>query len=300
MNGYVATIGMFDGVHRGHQFVLQQVVEKARALGLQSMAITFDHGLRGEPVLTPLDAKRLLLLKTGIDRVEVLSFNDELRQMTAREFMEHVLRDQFHVRLLMTGYDNRFGHDRREGFNDYVRYGNELGIGVEGLPQASFTVSDGAVSSSLVRQQLLQGLVSEAAACLGYPYTITGHVAHGEHVGTTLGFPTANIVPDDACQLIPAAGVYAVKVRLEHAVGYKHAMMNVGTRPTFGGHHQTLEVHIFQLHDNLYGQQLSVSFVQRLREERRFESSEALRMQLQQDACQVEEYFRNISEQEID
>ena len=128
--GYVATIGMFDGVHLGHQFVLHHVVETAREQGLQSMAITFDQTMPRDQVLTSLSAKRLLLSKTGIDRIEVLQFTDELRQMTAREFMQQVLRDQLDVKILLTGYDNRFGHNREEGFVDYVRYGQELGIEV--------------------------------------------------------------------------------------------------------------------------------------------------------------------------
>lgn len=283
MEGYVATIGMFDGVHRGHQFVLQQVVAAAQERGLQSMAITFDHSLRHEPVLTPLDEKLLLLSKTGIGRVEVLPFTDELKQMTARQFMQQVLKEQLHVSVLLTGYDNRFGHNREEGFDDYVRYGRELDIEVLQLP------AEGKVSSSLIRQLLSEGRVSEASDCLGYPYTILGSVEHGEHVGTQLGFPTANLMPADQSQLIPAAGSYAVKVRLENSVEFKHGMMNIGHRPTFDGRQQTLEAHIFQLHEDLYGQQLLVSFVERLREEQRFDSPEALRQQLEQDRQQAQE-----------
>ena len=281
--GYVATIGMFDGVHRGHQFVLRQVVEKARERGLQSMAITFDHSLHREQVLTPLDMKQVLLSKTGINHVEVLSFTDELRSMTARQFMQQVLKEQLQVRVLLIGYDNRFGHRREEGFQDYVRYGKELGIEVLQLP------AEGDVSSSSIRQLLSEGHVAEAAQSLGYPYTLMGHVAHGEHVGTSLGFPTANLVLDEASQLIPAPGVYAVKVRLENSMEHKHGMMNIGTRPTFAGHQLTLETHIFQFHEDLYGQPMLVSFVGRLRAEQRFDSKEALRQQLQQDAVQAAE-----------
>lgn len=290
MDGYVATIGMFDGVHRGHQFVLQQVVATAHERGLQSMAVTFGHTVRREPVLTPLDEKLVLLSKTGVDRMEVLEFSNELRQMTAREFMRRVLRDQLHVRVLLTGYDNRFGHGRTEGFDDYVRHGRELGIEVTSLPPAPPQNGQGqTVSSSYIRQLLLEGRVSEAANCLGYPYTMTGHVAHGEHIGTSLGFPTANLVPDDENQLIPASGVYAIKVRLPHSVEHKHGMMNIGQRPTFDGHRLTMEAHIFQLHEDLYGQQLMVSFVEKLRDEQRFDNREALIEQLKRDAEQTEQ-----------
>ena len=278
--GYVATIGMFDGVHRGHQFVLQHVVDEARQRGLQSMAITFDKS--GPQTLTPLDQKRLLLTKTGIDRIEVLTFNDALKQMTAREFMQQELRDRLGVKVLLTGYDNRFGHNRTEDFDDYVRYGQELGIEVLQLPQ------EGEISSSIIRQLVAEGAISKANQLLGNPYTILGSVEHGEHIGTKLGYPTANLVLVDDCQLIPATGVYAVKIRMENSVEWKHGMMNIGMRPTFDGQSQTLEVNVFRLKENLYGQQLQVAFFERLRGEQRFDNIEALKAQLQQDAIEAE------------
>lgn len=291
--GYVATIGMFDGVHLGHQFVLHHVVETARKQGLLSMAITFDQTMPRDQVLTSLDAKRLLLSKTGVDRIEVLQFTDELRQMTAREFMQQVLKERLDVKILLTGYDNRFGHNREEGFDDYVRYGKEMGIEVRCLPPApsyGMGMGEGAtVSSSYIRRLLTDGHVGKASEGLGYPYTILGRVEHGEHVGTKLGFPTANLVLADEKQLVPAAGAYAVKVRMEHSVEWKHGMMNIGMRPTFDGHKRTLEVHVFRLSEDLYGQQLLVSFVERLREEQRFENVEDLINQLQQDAVLAEQ-----------
>ena len=297
MEGYVATIGMFDGVHRGHQFVLQHVVDEAHQRGLQSMAITF---IKTAPqTLTPLVQKRILLTKTGIDRIEVLTFDEALKQMTARQFMEQVLRDKYGVKVLLTGYDNRFGYNRVEGFDDYVRYGKELGIEVTSLPPAPSIAchtptfrwekrKGSCVSSSLIRELIADGNISEANELLGYPYTILGSVEHGEHIGTKLGFPTANIVVSDPCQLIPAAGAYAVKIRMENSVEWKHGMMNIGMRPTFDGQHQTIEVHVFRLKENLYGQQLQVAVVERLRGEQRFDSIEALKEQLRQDALEAE------------
>ena len=301
--GYVATIGMFDGVHLGHQFVLHHVVETAREQGLQSMAITFDQTMPRDQVLTSLSAKRLLLSKTGIDRIEVLQFTEELRQMTAREFMQQVLKEQLDVKILLTGYDNRFGHNRVEGFDDYVRYGKEMGIEVRCLPPApshGMGMGEGAtVSSSYIRRLLAEGHVGKAFEGLGYPYTILGRVEHGEHVGTQLGFPTANLVLVDNKQLVPAAGAYAVKVRMEHSVEWKHGMMNIGMRPTFDGHKRTLEVHVFRLNEDLYGQQLLVSFIERLREEQRFENVESLISQLQQDAVLAEQILNQDPERII-
>lgn len=284
MVGTVATIGMFDGVHLGHQFVLQQVVDCARQHELKPICITFDHSPRREQVLTPLDEKLRLIRQVGIEHCEVLQFTPALKSLTAREFMEQELKQRLGVRILLTGYDNRFGHNREEGFDDYVRYGQELGMEVRGLP------AHGHVSSSYIRQQLLTGDVSEAATSLGHSYAISGHVTHGEHIGTRLGFPTANIVPDDPRQLIPAGGVYAVRVRIAEQVKEKAwgGMMNIGTRPTFGQHSQTLEVHLLHYDDNLYGQRLTVEFVSRLREEQSFDSPEALQEQLRQDAIQAE------------
>ena len=310
MGGYVATIGMFDGVHQGHQFVLQHVVQQAQERGLQSLCITFDHSPRQEQVLTPLDEKLRLIRQTGIGHIEVLAFTPELKSLTARQFMEQVLKEHLHVCVLLTGYDNRFGYNRKEGFDDYVRYGHELGIEVIALPPLPQHPSNTQhpspitqVSSSVIRQLLTEGQVEEAAACMGHSYTITGHVTHGEHVGTGMGYPTANLVADDPSQLIPASGVYAVYVfpntqrpspdtqpspNTQCPLPYK-GMMNIGTRPTFGKHPQTLEVHLLHYHGDLYDQQLSVSFVSRLREERRFENAETLKEQIKQDAIKAEQ-----------
>jgi riboflavin kinase/FMN adenylyltransferase len=283
-NEKAATIGMFDGVHRGHQFVIRQLMEQARQHSLLPLVITFDSSPRQERVLTPLDEKLRLIREVGVEQIEVLSFTQELKALSARQFMQQELRERLGVRLLLTGYDNRFGHNREEGFDDYVGYGRELGIDVIGLP------AEGSFSSSNIRQLLTAGQVAEAADCLGRRYTIQGHVGHGQHIGTGLGFPTANLVVDDAQQLIPASGVYAVSV--ETPGGIYPGMMNIGTRPTFEGHATTLEVHILHYSGNLYGQPLSVSFVSRLREERPFDSPESLVRQLQQDAIQAESIIK--------
>lgn len=288
-NEKAATIGMFDGVHRGHQFVIRQLQEQAQRHGLQPLVITFDRSPRQEQVLTPLAEKLRLIRETGIEHTEVLRFTPELKALSAREFMEQELGRRLDVRLLLTGYDNRFGRrppsstgaSHEEGFDDYVRYGRELGIEVMGLP------AEGNVSSSLIRELLTTGRVAEAADCLGHLYTVSGHVGHGQHIGTGLGYPTANLVPDDKCQLIPAAGVYAVTVGTP--TGNYHGMMNIGTRPTFEGQSTTLEVHILHHQEDLYGQPLSVTFVGRLREEHFFDSVEALKQQLRQDAIMTEQ-----------
>lgn len=297
MEGSVATIGMFDGVHRGHQFVLRRVVGMARQRGLQSLAVTFDHTLRSEPVLTPLAEKLALIKQTGIDRVEVIPFTDALRQMTAFQFMQQVLQRQLHVKLLLTGYDNRFGRNREEGFDDYVRYGRDLGIEVCCLPPAPLGEAGGQVSSSLIRSLLMSGAVAEASSALGYPYQFEGRVEHGEHIGTQLGFPTANLVPTSAQQLIPAKGVYAVWVDTGADQPAVKGMMNVGMRPTFGQHDLTLEVHLLDYHGDLYGHRLTVSFVERLRGEQHFADAASLKAQLLKDREQAEQLLNSNNNQ---
>ena len=290
----VATIGVFDGVHAGHQLLIRKVGVEARSRGLRSMVITFDRQPRQlfDPtfhpqVLSSLEEKQAIVKTLGIDDFVVLPFTKELAALTAHDFMEQVLRRQLNVRLLITGYDNRFGRNRQEGFDDYVRYGQEMGMEV--MRGEAEMMADGsrAVSSSVIRQLLAEeGRVDLMPQCLTRYYQLSGRVMPGEHIGHQLGFPTANLEPTFADKLVPAPGVYAVWATLE--VGSRHAaMMNIGTRPTFEGHRQTLEVIILDFKGDLYGQLVNISFVQRLREERRFDSPEALVKQLKEDQKQV-------------
>lgn len=284
----VATIGFFDGVHRGHQFLISRLVESARQDGLASTIITFDQHPRKvlqsdyQPeLLSTLDSKLLLLSKTEVDYAVVLHFDKELAALSAREFMQRVLHDQLHVKKLFIGYDHRFGHNRTETFEDYVRYGKEMGMEV--VQNQAFALNDIHVSSSVIRSFLREGEVELANQCLGFPYTIIGKVVNGYHEGRKLGFPTANLDISHFGQMIPAPGVYAVKVRLENTVVWKKGMMNVGTRPTFDGKQITLETHIFQFDGDIYDQLLLVSFMHRIRGERKFDSPEELAAQLKKD-----------------
>lgn len=287
----VATVGFFDGVHLGHRYVVSQVMEEARRQGLASTVITFERHPRQvvhpewkPQLLTTLDEKQQCLEQTGIDQLVVLRFDVVMAALTGREFMEHVLSEQLQVRTLLMGYDNQFGRGRTEGMEDFRRYGQELGMPVRQLSIAP----SGSISSTHVRQSLSEGDVAEAFRCMGRPYTLSGRVVVGEHIGTAMGFPTANLEPDAPEKLLPAPGVYAVTVQLEAAQGLWHGMMNIGTRPTFDGQRQTLETHIFQYEGSLYGQRMTVSFVKRLRDERRFSSMEALTAQLRRDAEKAE------------
>ena len=292
----VATIGFFDGVHRGHRFLINNVVKEAASRGLLSTVVTFDRhprqvlGSDFQPrLLSTNEEKMLLLSKTGVERCVMLPFSEQMAQMTACDFMKKILRDRLGVQVLIIGYDNRFGHNRSEGFDDYVRYGREMGIEV--MSAQSFLLHGINVSSSVIRSFLQEGEIEMAENCLGYPYFFTGKVVKGFRVGHELGFPTANIEQDNMLKMIPSPGVYAVKVRIEGTVELKHAMMNIGTRPTFNGTQQTLEVHILNFNDDIYGKMISVAFVHKLRNERQFPSKEALSEQLVKDAQMVEEQF---------
>lgn len=193
-SSYAATIGFFDGVHQGHRFLIDRLCRIARERGMRSMVITFARHPRQvlqtdwQPqLLSTIDEKRELLRQTGIDRVEVLQFDVAMSELSAHDFMQQVLKERLGVELLLTGYDNRFGHNRAEGFDDYVNYGRELGIEVmAGEPLA---VKDTNVSSSRIRKLLQEGDVADAALCLGYPYPLSGCVVHGEQIGRQLGFP---------------------------------------------------------------------------------------------------------------
>lgn len=296
MNPCVATIGFFDGVHRGHQFLIRRLVEEAKADGLESTVITFDQHPRKvlqsdyQPqLLSTLDSKLLLLSKTTTDNTVVLHFDRELASLSAREFMEKILKTRLNVKKLFIGYDHRFGHNRAEGFEDYVRYGQELGIEV--LRNPAFEIGGINVSSSVIRSLLSEGEIEMANNCLGYPYTIIGKVVKGYQEGRKLGFPTANLDSSGIGQMVPANGVYAVKARLEQSVHNMNAMMNIGTRPTFNGTVRSLETHILNFSGDIYGKLMLVSFVHRIRKEQKFPSPEALAEQLEKDRHLVIEQF---------
>lgn len=284
----VATIGFFDGVHRGHQFLLHHVVDEAKKCGLKSMVITFEshprkvlHQDYQPEMLSTLDEKLNLLASLGVDTCGLLRFDQQTACMSAFYFMEKVLRDQLHVRKLYIGYDNRFGHNREEGFHDYVKYGKQLGIEV--INTSVFQLQQVNVSSTVIRKMLYEGKVEEAHACLGYPYSLTGEVVRGFQEGRRLGFPTANIDLSASEKLIPANGAYAVLVRIEGDDRVYRGMMDIGNRPTFCGIKRSYEVNIFDFMGDIYGKRVSVSFMHFIRTEQKFESVDALKAQLEND-----------------
>lgn len=279
----VATIGSFDGVHRGHRFVIGQVVEQAREKRLEAVVITFANHplqvLRNDFVpqmLLTTDEKIERLREAGIDRVVVLEFTRDLSMMSAREFMDAVLKGKVGAERLLVGYDNHFGHDHKH-LADYVRYGKELGIEVMEL--SPFCPADGCgiLSSTTIRNALLVGDIATANALLGYSYFLQGSVVRGFQNGRRLGYPTANLQVNPL-KLIPENGVYLVKSDM----GF--GMLNIGTRPTLhNGTERSIEVHLFDFRGNLYDTDIRIEILHHLRKEREFGSLEDLKRQLAED-----------------
>lgn len=293
----VATIGFFDGVHRGHQYLISQVKEVAARAGLASMVITFDqhprqalHSDYVPQMLSTLKEKLALIEKTGVDYAVVLHFDTAMAQMTAHDFMLQVLKEQLQVGKLVIGYDNRFGCGRTDGFEQYVEYGREMNLEV--LRAEALMVDGQGVSSSLIRRLLQQGDVAKAASLLGYHYTIDGTVVDGYHEGRKMGFPTANIDVQTVSQLVPTDGVYAVRVGIEGSSEQHIGMTNIGRRPTFDGTDTTIETNIFDFVGNLYGRRISLALSQRLRSEHAFDTPEQLAEQLAADRKEVERILK--------
>lgn len=288
----VATIGFFDGVHRGHRFLIDQVKEVAAAKGVCSALITFpvhprkvmNADYRPE-LLTTRDEKLALLAETGVDYCMMLDFTQEVSQLTARQFMADILKKQYNVQTLVIGYDHRFGHNRSEGFEDYCRYGSEMGMEI--VLARACTYGDMQISSSVIRDFLHKGDVEMASRCLGYDYFLEGIVVSGHQVGRTIGFPTANLKVDDPDKLVPAYGVYAVYVTLE-GKRYK-GMLSIGVRPTIGnGTDRSIEVNILHFNSDIYSKPLRLTFVKYLRPELKYDTIEELVEQLHRDEADTE------------
>ena len=293
--GWGAAIGFFDGVHRGHQYLLSQMQAEAARRGQRTMAITFEEHPRlalsptryWPELITTNEEKLHLLAATGIDACAMLRFDHAMSMLTSKEFMAEILHKELCVRTLVVGYDHHFGSDLSSGYANYVQHGKKLGMEV--LRERPFETGDLRISSSAVRRFLAGGNVEMARACLGRPYALSGTVAEGRRVGHEIGFPTANLHPNTPEKIVPGRGVYAVQAEVD---GFTYgAMLNIGWRPTLkNGDDQTIEAHLFDYPDreSLYGHRLTLRFIRRVRDEQRFPSVEALRAQLEVDALHVQ------------
>ena len=282
----VVTIGTFDGVHIGHRKILERLIGSARSLDMQATVLTFfphprmvlqkDSGLK---LLNTIEEKTEILESLGLDCLVIHPFTRGFSRQTATEFVRDVLVSTLHAKKIIVGYDHRFGRNRTANFHDLEAFGRLYDFKVEEIPAQEIDAVS--VSSTKIRKALEAGDLETANRYLGYPYMLSGTVSRGKGLGKTLGFPTANLKLDAPYKLIPANGVYLARSRVSGREVY--GMMNIGTNPTVDGKALHLEVHFFDLQQDLYGTPLQVSLMKRLRDERKFGSLEALRQQLEED-----------------
>jgi len=272
----IATIGFFDGVHKGHRFLFEQLCSEADKRGLEPLLITFDthpravlHSDYQPQLLSSLEERKALL--RAYAEVMVLPFA-AIKDLTAQQFMSR-MRTEWNVSVLLMGYDHTFGSDRLKRSQDYRRIGAE--IGMEVLTMEEFTDGEWHVSSTEIRQALENGNIALANELLGRPYSLTGQVVHGKAIGRTIGFPTANILPDDPQKIIPKPGVYMAHVDTP-TMDSAPAFVNID-------HQHTIEVHIPSFKGDLYDRHLEVRFAQYLRDEKHFETLEQLQLQIRED-----------------
>ena len=295
--GCVATIGNFDGIHKGHQRVIEQVREKSQALNLSSVLITFEpqpreyFSLSDVPArLTRLREKLDVLATLSIDKVLCLRFSKELASLTAEEFVQQILIDGLGVKYLVVGDDFKFGKDRKGDYQYLQSAGEKLGFGVTNTHSCMY--KDSRISSTRIREALNNGDLAETKNMLGRDYSMCGRVAHGDKRGRTIGFPTANIYLHRITS--PIYGVYAVELHSDDprisGVSLK-GVANVGQRPTVDGTRTLLEVHLFDFYKEIYGAHVQVRFIHKIRDEQRFDSLEALKAQINVDAEQARAFF---------
>lgn len=287
----VATIGSFDGVHRGHKYIISQAKKIAIEMEIPLTIVTFAQhprivfGRENTPfLLTPTEEKLALLDAAGAERCILLPFDKEMAKLSAREFMQQILCEKTAVKTLAIGYDHRFGRPQEgEGFDSYALYGKAIGIDV--VQMQGYSPDGLKISSSMIRRALTSGDCNTAATLLGRNYSIAGTVVHGAALGRKLGFPTANIQPHEPMQLLPPDGVYECIVPLN---GIQHkGVMNIGRKPTVENKERTLEVYILDFNGDIYDTDIRVEILHRLRGERRFNTLDELRLQIEKDVHSV-------------
>ena len=283
----LATVGTFDGVHRGHLDVLKTLTERASSTGRTSLLLTFEpHPLellrpeRAPMLLTTRGEKLAVLADAGVDVVAIVPFTRELSEHSAEAFVDRILRDCFRMSGLLIGHDHGFGKGRAGDVDTLRSLGQSRGFDVDVIPPVQ-TADGEAVSSTLIRRAIETGDLDRAEDALGRRYSVLGTVVPGDARGRTLGFPTLNVQPESSRKLVPPDGVYAVQV--ETSAGRFGGMMNLGGRPTFGDEHQTIEAHLFDTSADFYGDVVQVGFVARLRDTRRFAGPTELMQQLTLD-----------------
>ena len=285
----VVTIGIFDGVHRGHRVLLDRLVIRAEELKAESVVITFSPHPRlvleqkniNLAFLTTIEEKIVLLEKAKVDHLIIIEFNKQFSKIKACDFIKDILVEKIGTKHLIIGYNHHFGRSGEGDFNTIKQCSESNAFKVEQVQ--GFHTEEGAISSSSIREALLNGKLDEANRWLGYSYSVSGTIIEGRKIGRSIGFPTANIDPDNKYKLIPGNGVYAVEVHLDDK-NYK-GMLSIGSNPTVNAdiRMRSIEVHILNYNMDIYGRKISVTFRKRLRDEKKFDNIEQLTQQMELD-----------------
>lgn len=282
----VVTIGTFDGVHIGHQKIVKRLISTGKTDGLKSVILTFfphprmvlqkDFNIK---LINTISERRAILGSLGLDYLIVKKFTKAFSRLSAEDFVKQILVDKLHAKKVIIGYDHRFGRNRNANIDDLKIFGETYGFEVEEI--SAQDINDVAVSSTKIRKALKEGDIIKANAFLGYHFAITGTVTKGKGLGRQLNFPTANIKVEEDYKLIPKQGSYIVKAVIDEALIY--GMMNIGINPTVNGEKESIEVHFFNFDKDIYGKEIQIELLNRIRDEEKFESVDALKMQLKKD-----------------
>lgn len=295
-NHPILTLGTYDGVHLGHQEIIRSLVEKAKRENKESVLFTFEPHPRkvlypdsySVKLIDTVDEKLAKLEKLGLDTVILFPFTKEFSRLSAMEFVRDVLVNQIGVSEMHIGHDHHFGKNREGSFHELEELGELYTFKVFQL--SAISAGDVTISSTKIRNAILEGNVEYASGLMGAPFVLQGKVVKGQQIGRTIGFPTANIDLENTEKIFPKNGVYAVKAYLDDRLVF--GVMNIGTRPTVANNGQvTIEVHLFDFTEEIYDQQVKVEVMQHLRDEKRFENIEELKHQIQQDEITARTYF---------
>lgn len=295
LDNAVATIGTFDGVHFGHQKIIKRLCELAKSTGGESVILTFfphprmiiDPENQDLKLINTIDEKAKILEQLGVDHLIITPFTRDFSNLSPAEYIQKILVDTIGIKQLIVGYDHRFGKDRQGGMQELEMYSRQFDYKIEEI--AKQDIDDVAVSSTKIRKALLNGEVALAASFLGYHFSMHGRVIKGDKIGRTIGFPTANIFLEETYKLIPSDGIYAVTVDMG-TESYK-GMAYIGQRPTINGMTRNIEVNIFDFNKEIYGQYITMTFLEFLRHDVKFTGLEALKIQLQEDKNNTLAYF---------
>ena len=293
----VVTIGTFDGVHIGHQKIVKRLIKVAKKNNLQSTVLTFFPHPRmvlqkesNIKLINTIDEKADLFNNLGLDYLIVKEFTKEFSRLTALEFVRDILVNKLHVKHIIIGYDHQFGKNRTANINDLKEYGEIYDFKVTEITAQE--VDEVTISSTKIRKALNEGDIVTAKTYLGYQFMLIGTIVKGKGLGKQIDFPTANLLIKETYKLIPKPGVYIVKSNINGKVIF--GMMNIGNNPTVGGINQTIEIHFFDFNQDIYGNKVKIELLNRIRDEKKFESIKALQTQLHKDKSLALEYINKI------